>query len=240
MTRADGLEYSIRVSDRARHVRLTVSARDGLVVVVPRGVRVDAECLVRSKEAWARRALERLAPRREQYLAHPQELLPTQIELAFNCGPLTVSYGDRDSTATATARATRVGDSLVVSGSAEATHRIEALRRWLSRAAHEELPPRVRALAAAHSIEIGAVRITSARTRWGSCSARKTISLSRSLMLLPDHLAQAVIAHEVAHARVMNHSAKFWRLLESIDPDARIHRAQLHDAAQLLPAWLDI
>lgn len=238
MRASHDLEYTVRVSDRAHHVRLTVSARDGLVVVVPRGVRVDAERLVSSKESWARRALEHIAPRRAQYLSQPHELLPERIELAFNGGPLEVCYEERvDATS---ARAMRAGDTLVVSGSPDAAQRIEALRRWLSRAAHEALPPRVRALAETHAIEVGAIRITSARSRWGSCSARNTISLSRSLMVLPDHLAHAVIAHEVAHARVMNHSAEFWRLLESIDPDARSHRAQLHDAALLLPAWLDV
>jgi len=237
MTLAGDLEYSVRVSDRARHVRLTVSARDGLVVVVPRGVRVDAKRLVSTKEQWARRSLERVAQRRALYLAPAHELLPRCIDLAFSDRPLTVRY--EGSASAATARAIRAGDELVVSGSTDALQRIEALRRWLSRCARDELVPRTAALADAHGFGVGTVRITSARSRWGSCSAKGTISLNRSLMLLPDHLARAVIAHELAHTRIMNHSTGFWRLLESLDPDARRHRMELRGAAELLPAWLD-
>ena len=60
------------------------------------------------------------------------------------------------------------------------------------------------------------VRITGARSRWGSCTSAKTISLSCYLMLVPSHLIDYVILHELAHTREMNHGPRFWELLDSM------------------------
>jgi predicted metal-dependent hydrolase len=58
-------------------------------------------------------------------------------------------------------------------------------------------------------------------------------------VLLPIELCDAVIVHELAHTEVMDHSTRFWSFLESLDPDARVHRARLKNAASLIPAWAD-
>jgi predicted metal-dependent hydrolase len=59
------------------------------------------------------------------------------------------------------------------------------------------------------------VKINSSRGRWGSCSAKKTINLSLFLLLLPQHLIDYVLLHELCHIREMNHSVRFWKLLDS-------------------------
>lgn len=77
------------------------------------------------------------------------------------------------------------------------------------------LPSRTNMLAQQHGFSFNRVTIRNARTRWGSCSAKNDISLSLNLMLLPDHLVDYVILHELCHTVVKNHSAAFWQLLDS-------------------------
>lgn len=233
---APDLDYTVRVSSRARHVRLTVTARDGLVVVVPRGVRVDTERLVALKAAWARRALSRVGDKRALFAAGPEALLPDRVALPLSGIDVAVVC---ESAGGSSCRAQLRDRTLVVSGPADAEARLAALRRWLSAVARETLPVRLGELAAAHNLAYSAVRVTSARSRWGSCSARGTISLNRTLLFLPPELADAVMLHELAHTRSLDHSARFWSVLEALDPRARVHRRALAEAGALVPAWAE-
>jgi hypothetical protein len=79
------------------------------------------------------------------------------------------------------------------------------------------------------------VRLSSARTRWGSCSSRSGIRLHWRLIHLPPALIDYVVAHEVAHLLEMNHSPRFWAVVERLYPDWRAARADLRKAAAGLP-----
>ncbi len=78
------------------------------------------------------------------------------------------------------------------------------------------LPEKTSALAQKNGLSYSEVRISSATTRWGSCSDKRVISLSLYLMLLPERLIDYVILHELAHTVEMNHSPKFWKLLDRL------------------------
>ncbi len=69
--------------------------------------------------------------------------------------------------------------------------------------------------------------IKDTKSRWGSCSSRGSISLSWRLILAPEKVARYVCIHEVCHLLEMNHSTKFWALVEHFDPDFKEHRAWL-------------
>lgn len=85
----------------------------------------------------------------------------------------------------------------------------------LRREAHAYIPARVESLAREHGFSYTALRISSAHTRWGSCSSRNSISISLFTMLLPHHLRDFIILHELCHTRHPNHSAAFHALLDS-------------------------
>jgi len=79
------------------------------------------------------------------------------------------------------------------------------------------------------------VSLTSARTRWGSCSATSGIRLHWRLIHLPARLGDYVVAHEVAHLRHMDHSSRFWATVETLYPDWRQARQALRAASSGLP-----
>jgi hypothetical protein len=230
------IPHTVRVSERARHVRLTVSARDGLVVVVPRTWRGDPAAVVDAKAAWALRALERVADRRRLHVAGPAALLPERIELAASGESLVVTHSPP---AAGPASARRPAGRVVLSGDPDPAARLAALDRWLTRTARESLGARIHILAARHGLIPRAVRVGRARSRWGSCSGRGTLTVSRNLMFLPPHLVDALILHELAHLRHLDHSPRFHAFLATLDPDAARNRRELRAASVLVPAWAE-
>jgi predicted metal-dependent hydrolase len=69
------------------------------------------------------------------------------------------------------------------------------------------------------------IRLTTAKTRWGSCTARGTVRLNLQLVKLPMRLIDYVVVHELAHLREMNHSAAFWCVVGGACPDyAKLRR----------------
>lgn len=93
------------------------------------------------------------------------------------------------------------------------------VKHFLKIEAEKILPDRLHALAQKYGFRYTQVRINSAKTRWGSCSAQKHINLSHSLMLLPDELIDLVLVHELCHTREMNHGPRFVQLMRSIFPN---------------------
>lgn len=91
-----------------------------------------------------------------------------------------------------------------------------AIIRALKKRASNYLPPLLTALAERYELSFKKVKITGSRSRWGSCSATKNINLSYYLMLLPPHLMDYVLLHELAHTQEMNHGPKFWELLNNL------------------------
>src|SRR5262249_51456530 len=95
------------------------------------------------------------------------------------------------------------------------------VERRLRTLAASEFPARVAALAARHGCTVRKVTIRNQRSRWGSCSRRGSISLNWRLVQAPPEVLDYVIIHELMHLREMNHSARFWALVEAACPDFR-------------------
>ena len=231
------LPYTLRVSARARRVRLLATAAQGLVVVVPSGWMGDAGALVAGSEAWARRALARVGYEPRLAAGGFDAIVPSRIDLAASDESWVVELR----TAARTTRVLEQAGVLIVEGDTDdAASCLRALRDWLSTKARRHLAPRCIELAQTHGALPGRVRITSARTRWGSCSARRTISLNRALMFASPGAVDGLILHEIAHLRHMNHSPRFWAHLRDLDPDWRRHRDALRALAREVPFWAQV
>ncbi len=78
------------------------------------------------------------------------------------------------------------------------------------------------------------IRITSARTRWGSCSSKGNLSFTWRLVMAPPQVIDYVVAHELAHLQVRNHSPAFWQKVKTIMPDYLQYRRWLDAHGHLL------
>jgi predicted metal-dependent hydrolase len=200
-------EYTVARSARARRVRVSVEGDGQVLVTLPRRApaRAAAEA-VRELAPWIerrRRALSRAA----------QEVART---------PGTVPYLGRELTLRPQPGRTRVhrrGDVLLVpAGDAR-----PALERWYRRQARTEIAPRLDAAVARAGTRYTGLTIRGQKTRWASCSSTAGMSFNWRLLLAPEAVLDYVVEHEVCHIEIMDHSPRFWALLESRVPDWRAH-----------------
>ena len=85
------------------------------------------------------------------------------------------------------------------------------------------VPKRVEQLAPLVGVTYGGITIRNQRTRWGSCSSKGNLNFNCLMMLFPEDVRNYIIIHELCHRREMNHSRRFWSLVEQADPDYKEH-----------------
>jgi predicted metal-dependent hydrolase len=99
---------------------------------------------------------------------------------------------------------------------------------FLRKEAKRLLPERLNQLAQIHGFNYKDLKIQSSKTRWGSCSSKKSINLSYFLLLMPPHLIEYVMLHELCHTVEMNHGVRFWALMDKVtDNKAKKLRAEV-------------
>lgn len=96
--------------------------------------------------------------------------------------------------------------------------------KWYKKQARKVLSERVDFFVRQHGFKAEKVRISSARTRWGSCSAKGTLSFTWRLVMAPPDVIDYVVVHELCHLREMNHSQAFWAQVAAILPDYKRRR----------------
>ncbi len=97
-------------------------------------------------------------------------------------------------------------------------------KQWESfykKQAHEYIKPRCQQLAKKYGFVYKDIKISSANTRWGSCSSKKYLNFSYRLVMAPKDCIDYVIIHELCHLKEMNHSARFWKHVSQIMPEYR-------------------
>jgi hypothetical protein len=124
---------------------------------------------------------------------------------------------------------------LPLAAGATTTQIRDLAQAWLQARAREHFLPRCQHFATALGVQMTSLRLSSAQTRWGSASVDGSIRLNWRLVHFAPSIIDYVVAHELAHLREMNHSARFWDVVRSVLPDFERSRDQLREESIVSP-----
>jgi predicted metal-dependent hydrolase len=99
--------------------------------------------------------------------------------------------------------------------------------QWYRKQALTDFSRRLEILSAKLGVPTPTLFLSNARSRWGSCNSKQEIRLNWRLLQAPPNIINYVVAHELAHLKEMNHSAKFWAMVEKIYPDYKTAEKEL-------------
>ena len=228
--------FSVRESGRAKRLSIKVFPRGRVEVVVPKRTRAaDVRNFVEAHRDWISKARARFAAEHQ-----PEPFaLPSSVKLPGIARGFCVRYERDDRSNTVRYRVS--GNTVILTGATRNESKcVAALKRWLTTLAKKEYLPRLRSLAALTNNAFQKMHVRGQKTCWGSHSSTGTISLNYCLMFLdPQHLRYVMI-HELCHARHMNHSKRFWRLVGSFEPNYRKLDKDLNTCWKRIPTWVGI
>ncbi len=229
------LPWSVRQSARARRLSVRIFRSGGVEIVVPpRTSAGRVRSFVHDHWSWIERHRQQVQQALARWPMPPQELALTGIGEHWRCVPQPHPGGRGRRVVVMTRQ-----DTLLLQGGCDEPGLLRrALMHWLGERARCAFDSPLRALAAQMQVTPGALQVRWQRTRWGSCSRRKTISLNACLLFQTPQVLRYLMVHELAHLRHMNHSARFWADVAQFEPCWSELDRQLLDGWQRVPGWL--
>lgn len=232
--------YTVRESPKAKHVSLKVSVAGSLEVVVPQGYdRTTIPAILQRKQRWINRVTQQIETRQSLAGLDQSDKLPEQLCLQAIDQTWRVSYCPTALPGVRTIEQTDAALALFGQVNDQAACQ-NALRQWVTVKAQQHLIPWLETLSSELDLPFTKASIRGQKTRWGSCSNRKTISVNCKLLFLPADLVRYVLVHELCHTIHLHHSADFWALVASYEPNYRQLDANLHDARYYVPLWMEV
>ncbi|MCY7406462.1 MAG: M48 family metallopeptidase [Alkalinema sp. CAN_BIN05] len=228
------IAYTIRESPRAKRINLKLSPQGKLEVVIPIGFdRRQIPDIIKTHEHWIERT-------RTKLIAQPQhqsgESTPKTIQFLATTENWTIEYTPAN---VVSIRMSELPETLILWGNT--TNEMlcrKALRSWLTTRAEKFLSPWLRALSRDCDLPFNQITVRGQKTRWGSCSSDRNISLNYKLLFLPPQVTRYVLIHELCHTVHMNHSKQFWQLVQKNDPLYKQWDHDLKNVNQYIPQWL--
>jgi len=212
------------IRSRRKTIALIITREGSLVVRAPlRASRAQIESVVAEKAAWIR-------TRQAEMLARPK---PAALE--FKNGASFPYMGRLHSFLFSTKAPARLAlrEGVFQLSPASAQQAGKYFLAWYKRQARIVLDERVKFHASRLGLVPAALRISSARTRWGSCSSRGTLSFTWRLVLAPLAVIDYVVVHELVHLEIKNHSSTFWQRVQAAYPETSPARRWLKENSRI-------
>lgn len=224
----DAIPYHLELRPR-RTVGMLISA-DGLIVRAPKRIsQSQLNSILLSKAGWIRSKLEA----RQDHAVEPMQWQEgATLMLLGNAVTLSVKYDARTRNAEYLAGVLTIALPTVDDETAIA----RKVLQWYRKQALADFNRRLEILSAKLGVATPKLYLSNAGSRWGSCNGKKEVRLNWRLIQAPPHIINYVTAHELAHLKEMNHSAKFWAVVESMITDYKKAEKELKTLSPLLHA----
>ncbi|HEX2493213.1 MAG TPA: SprT family zinc-dependent metalloprotease [Steroidobacter sp.] len=227
--------WNVRVSRRARRLSVRVYPGGRVEVVAPPGASAAAvERFVGMHRQWIDRRVQDLSSAADL----SGDMRPAAIELSAIARRYALVY-EPDARRGVRAHSHETTDALILRGQVGDERQVGAvLRAWLMERAFEALSRELSRVAARGDFRFQRLQVRRQRTRWGSCSASGTISLNACVLFLEPAVMRYLLVHELAHTKHMNHSKRFWALVEAHEPEYRRLDRELVSGWRRVPGWV--
>ncbi|MEE9350906.1 MAG: SprT family zinc-dependent metalloprotease [Thiotrichaceae bacterium] len=227
-------QYRLIQSVRAKYIRIKISPVGEVSVVVPKKVNNQlAHDFVEQRKSWVTKCLQEIKDS-----PTPEIVIPKQLYLQLIDEYWQIEYeGTEYNGVLLEAMTTGVKNTLLLQGMIGDKELVfDVLEQWLKVKAKATFPEMLMSISAECNLPYNRLTIRGQKTRWGSCSAKQNINLNYKLLFFPKEVVRYVFIHELCHTKEMNHSNRFWSLVQQFDLNYRQHRLALKDSASFLPA----
>jgi len=205
------INYILRFSSKAKYLRLQINHSNELEVILPKRYRHEkAEDFILQKKEWI---LKHLKKKQKAGFHFFGEEIKVVINYDLFVKKPQIIYFNKKLTTNIPAGYSFTQD--------------EIFNIWLKHKAKIYIPKRIKELSNLTGFNYNKITIRSQKTRWGSCSAGGTLSFNYRLIRFKEKVVEYVIIHELCHLNEMNHSKKFWKLVEKFCPDYKNLKREL-------------
>ena len=225
-----GLTYAVRESSRAKRVIIKVRMSSDVEVVIPSGFQKNRLPEILAKHSdW-------IASQQKKFQERKRSLQPKRITLTAVGQTWKVEY--KNSSVKGVTLEERNDMSLTLTGQVDDLNLVvNALNAWVHKQARSALGKWLSDLSDQMAMPFNKLTVRRQKSLWGSCSAKKNINLNRNLLFLSKSMARYVLIHELCHIEQLNHSKKFWSLLDIHVKNSRAMSAKTKQAGDKVPVW---
>ncbi len=231
------MNYKLKYTKR-KTIGIRISSLEGVVVTAPINCPIrEIEKVLKEKEGWIIKSLKEVEVEltAEQLMGEGGSLLylgsyyPLRLRYSsLRSSLVTLNEGEAELRLSALLQFHEDERKLAV---------IKELKAWYRERAYEYLKERLDYYSLMVGVEYNALTIKDVKSRWGSCSSKGNINLDIKLMLLPPELIDYIVLHEVCHLKEMNHSKKYWSLVENHMADYLLREKRIKSLSPIVRVY---
>lgn len=213
------IEYTIQTHARARSLKIKISPKGEVIIVKPPIVpNFMIKPFVQQHMDWIERNLKKVQSFRTQ---HKEK--ETIVDIFGKKYQKKIAFSTKEKIGVVI-----MGENILINPVTDSKASSDkALEQFLKTTAEKYIVPRTHQLGKTMNISFKNITLRQQKTRWGSCSAEGNLNFNWRLVHCPPEVIDYVIIHELAHRREMNHSNRFWNIVQQYDPEHLKHRGWL-------------